>query len=249
MVDPALKRTKKKKGGDHDSLVTVTVPDGHPPLTTHPLALWQQLDPHMTAADRERLRRSAAEHDQPYGAYPGGYGLYWLGRAIEATLTKTDQPPTLRYVRGVLRSWRTRTTDTVSAYGSDAPTYAQRDRHVQPAPASTPSPLPMHLAELWQHILHEMAQRLDRTAFATWLQDSVLVALDDGTAVVAVPTVFAQEHVAAVHAAELAAVLTAALQRPLAVEVVIGDTTRDAAGYMSMERHTNQRKEHLAKAK
>jgi hypothetical protein len=46
------------------------------------------------------------------------YILGWLDRAIEATLANTTATPTLRYVRGVLRSWRERTTDDVSAYGT-----------------------------------------------------------------------------------------------------------------------------------
>jgi hypothetical protein len=227
-LSPSLKRKKLKKGVVNDPIQdSFATPDGQPSLHDHPLGLWQRLHPEATAADRERLRRTAAEHDLPHRAYGGDFGMYWLGRAIEATLANTTTTPTLRYVRCILRSWRERTTDEVSAYGSDAPNYRPRQHTgysrglTVAASNAAPAQIPPDLQALWAGILEAVQQQLPAADFATWLRDSALLQLDATAAVIGVSNIFVRDRVAQDYASVLAAALSTALDRPITLEIVI----------------------------
>ena len=80
------------------------------------------------------------------------------------------------------------------------------------------------LDQLWQQVLGELAATVDPLAYQTWLVPSQLLLLDDGQAVVGVPTVFARDELDRTYAAQLEAGLRQQCGRPIALQVIIGDT-------------------------
>ena len=80
------------------------------------------------------------------------------------------------------------------------------------------------LDQLWQHVLAQFAATVDALAFQTWLAPSQLLVLDDGQAVVAVPTVFARDELNQTYAGQLEAGVRQQCGRPVALQVVIGST-------------------------
>ena len=85
------------------------------------------------------------------------------------------------------------------------------------AAARTPRPLDA----LWMQVQAHVAQQVPAAEFATWLQETHLVTLDDDRAVIGVPNIFACEQVQAVYAQQLAEVLVGQTGKRVAVEVVI----------------------------
>jgi hypothetical protein len=104
-------------------------PVGETPMSMHPLALWGQLSTQQRPIDTILLEQLASEHN----ASTGGYGWYWVGRAILTTAMGAEPSDWWAKIRATMRRWRD--TDT---YGSDAPAGARRTR---PTPAA-PSPVP-----------------------------------------------------------------------------------------------------------
>jgi hypothetical protein len=90
-------------------------PAGEPALTATIGELWRMVRPHGRPIELQHLATLAGEHDAP----TGGYGLYWVGRAILAASISQDVRG-VKVIKFILESWRER-----NAYGSDAP---QRQR-------------------------------------------------------------------------------------------------------------------------
>jgi hypothetical protein len=79
-------------------------PQDEPPLPASPLDLWRADREHISQRDTYQLEMLARSHDST----TGGYGAYWLGRAImmaDYCLTPKGQPVTVQYVRGILKRW------------------------------------------------------------------------------------------------------------------------------------------------
>ena len=90
-----------------------------PPLTAHPTALWARACGTPRPTDPDQLATLAAAHDAP----TGGYGWYWVGRAILAASLDADVR-SLRKVRAILDRWQAE-----AAYGSDR--YTTENRYVR----------------------------------------------------------------------------------------------------------------------
>lgn len=107
------------------ALTTIPVaPAGAEPLPAPVLALWQGDEPALSRRELHQLALIAAEVDGP----SGGFGAYWLGRAIlmaDLCLGDRGQARSLAYLRRVLRRWREE-----GSWGSD--------RAIGEAPARPP---------------------------------------------------------------------------------------------------------------
>ena len=84
-------------------------PRGAWPLPCHPLDLWADVAAAQRPSDIRHLTALAAEHDGP----TGGYGYYWLGRAMLAA-SLNDDIRSIAKLRAVLTRWRDE-----QSYGSD----------------------------------------------------------------------------------------------------------------------------------
>lgn len=81
------------------------IPPDANPLPAPLLALWQGDRLSISRREQHQLAMLAVEYDAP----TGGYGAYWLGRAIlmaDICLGDRDQPLSLAYVRTMLRRWQ-----------------------------------------------------------------------------------------------------------------------------------------------
>ncbi len=76
------------------------------------------------------------------------------------------------------------------------------------------------LAQIWQQVIAQLQPVLPPDAFATWLTDTTLLALDD-RAVVGTPHVFARDVLQSEYAPVLAQAAQAVLQRSVEVVVVV----------------------------
>lgn len=209
-------------------------PDGEPPLADHPFDLWQRINPQASSDDTAKIARLAADHDAPYRAYGGGYGMYWVGRALQAANRALDpgKPITLNYVRNILASWRSRTTDDVAAYGSDSPAYqrkqAQQQRRAQQLgttePPAEPLVVPPNLAALWQRVQDRLRPQLEQREYNTWIEETQLLDLDEHIAVVGCSNIFARERLQDRYVAQIEATLATELGQPRTVEIVIAST-------------------------
>lgn len=112
-------------------------PIGAEPLSAPILTLWQGDQPALRRRDVHQLALLAAEYDGP----TGGYGAYWLGRAIlmaDLCLGDREQPITVPYVRRVLKRWCEE-----GSWGSDRetgepPLRAVGDPTIRPRPTVEP---------------------------------------------------------------------------------------------------------------
>ena len=102
----------------------VPTPPGERSLHADPWSLWQIGRAAVAPLDEAQLRTLAADLD---GA-TGGYGRYWLGRAILAgsvcDARFATNPRALNLVRAILRRWQAE-----HAYGSDTRAYQSRLEH------------------------------------------------------------------------------------------------------------------------
>ena len=112
---PAAKKTTGSRPGRPPTIPPA--PDGQPPLSAHPTALWAKACGQPRATDPDQLATLAAAHDIP----TDGYGAYWVGRAILAATLDADVR-SLRKVRAILDRWQAE-----GAYGSDR--YTTEHRH------------------------------------------------------------------------------------------------------------------------
>lgn len=231
---PLINRIKwNRREGDHHSLTErrrghfeiPIAPPGERALMAHPIDVWRWAHADATANDEVRLADLAAAHDVPISAYPGGFGSYWLGRAMLAAI-ESDKDLTIPYLKRILTSWRRRTTDTLNAYGSDAPAYQQhqarnRQQAAEPPPPAPPpmaaAPPSATLTERWQQALATIRAQIPDSAFTTWFAETTLLDLDDTTAIVGTANIFARDHLQQ----HYAALITAALDGR-AIEFVIG---------------------------
>ena len=104
-------------------------PANESPLQMHPLELWARLSTQQREIDILLLRQMATDHNLP----SGGYGWYWVGRAIMVTAMGPEPSDWWAKLRIVMRQWR----DT-GTYGIESPTVSRRPRATSPAaPAQT----------------------------------------------------------------------------------------------------------------
>jgi chromosomal replication initiator protein len=88
----------------------------------------------------------------------------------------------------------------------------------------------MNPKQVWQTVLGELQVRLNRPAdFDTWLKNTSLVALDTGSAVVSVPTSFAQATIERKFKAEIEGSLSKLLGRETEVVFSVNGSSRSAA--------------------
>lgn len=80
-------------------------------VPSHPLDLWRKACPIARPIDNEHLKALALEHN----ATSGGYGWYWVGRAILAA-SLNENINSVAKIRRVMMRWRDE-----DSYGSDAP--------------------------------------------------------------------------------------------------------------------------------
>lgn len=117
-------------------------PAGQPALRASIVALWQG----------ERANVSPREHTQlalladSYDAATGGFGAYWLGRAImlaDLCLSERGRPLSLTYVRKMLRRWADEGSWGSDLAGEDAgePAGAMRPRESHAARAERAAPV------------------------------------------------------------------------------------------------------------
>ena len=97
------------------SFASIPTPANEWALPSHPVALWNEFAERQRPGDAMLLSALAAEHDAP----TGGFGLYWLGRAI-LTASLAENMRSIAKPRAVLARWREE-----ASYGSDLP---QRQR-------------------------------------------------------------------------------------------------------------------------
>lgn len=86
-------------------VVAPAAPEGYPPLPDDLDALWQGDRGAVSARERHQLAMLAAELDES----AGGYGAYWVGRAIliaDRCLAERGQPLSVNYLRSMLRRWQ-----------------------------------------------------------------------------------------------------------------------------------------------
>ncbi|NNJ10609.1 hypothetical protein EKD04_009735 [Chloroflexales bacterium ZM16-3] len=115
--DPLPDHMGRKEGRkERDALTRESEPPTPPaeefPLGHHPLAMWHMVCPITDNLDDGALAQLASEHDVP----TGGYGWYWVGRAILAVKLGGEVRDWLAAVRSTLRRWRSE-----GSYGSDRP--------------------------------------------------------------------------------------------------------------------------------
>jgi hypothetical protein len=102
------------------------------PLSADPLELWRSGRTEVRRLDEAQLQSFAAALDAP----TGGYGRYWLGRAILAAHacdpSFATNPRALNLVRAILRRWTHE-----GSFGSDTRAYQslQEQRHDTAAPS------------------------------------------------------------------------------------------------------------------
>jgi hypothetical protein len=103
-------------------------PPSYYTLPAHPLAMWRDACPTARPIDAKHLAALAAEHD----ASTGGFGWYWVGRAILAASLSQDARK-VTVIKTILDGWRER-----AAYGSDAPgRQRKRDAYEQQTRAAS----------------------------------------------------------------------------------------------------------------
>ncbi len=84
----------------------------------------------------------------------------------------------------------------------------------------------MNPKQVWQAVLGELQVRLSRPQYETWLKNTSLLSLDDGLAVVGVPTSFAQVTIEKKYEPEIRRSLSNLLGRQMAVEVSVNGTRK-----------------------
>lgn len=90
-------------------------PAGQPPLRASVVELWRGDRQQVSSREATQLTLIADSYD----AATGGFGAYWLGRAIilaDMCLSEHGRPLNLPYVRGMLRRWAEE-----GSWGSDLP--------------------------------------------------------------------------------------------------------------------------------
>ncbi len=111
------------RGIDHEA-TPLTTPPGESPLPSDPLHLWHTGRAAVRPLDEAQLQTLASELDAP----TGGYGAYWLGRAILAANACDPgfgtNPRSLNLVRAILRRWKHE-----HSYGSDTRAYQSKLEH------------------------------------------------------------------------------------------------------------------------
>ncbi len=92
-------------------------------------------------------------------------------------------------------------------------------------PSSQDTSAPLEDDELgvkWWQVLDQMAARLPRDEYTTWLASNALLLLNGDTAIIGTANIFVRQEVEQRYSALLADTLSTTYGRPIAVEVVIG---------------------------
>lgn len=84
----------------------------------------------------------------------------------------------------------------------------------------------MNIRQAWQTVLGELGVRIRKPEFDTWLKNTALVSLDDGVAIVAVPTTFAQLTIEKKYEAEIRRSLSNIFNRPIEVAFSVNGSRR-----------------------
>ncbi len=109
--------------------VMVLAPPDEQSLPADPLTLWRAGRTEVRPLDESHLLNLASELDKA----TGGYGCYWLGRAILAAHVCDTQfainPRGLNLLRAIVRRWCRE-----HSYGSDTPAYTQLQKEQRHAP-------------------------------------------------------------------------------------------------------------------
>ncbi|HSH77948.1 MAG TPA: DnaA N-terminal domain-containing protein [Herpetosiphonaceae bacterium] len=83
------------------------------------------------------------------------------------------------------------------------------------------NPSRQELVELWQRVLDQVSRELPQNDFATWLQPTHLLELDENDAFLGTPNIFVREQIEACFLDMLTEKLRGATDRPVQVHVVI----------------------------
>jgi hypothetical protein len=89
-------------------------------------------------------------------------------------------------------------------------------------PPPSPPPLPQAPTGVWSAVLVDLQRTVPAGDFATWLEPTRLLDLDDAGAIVGCPHVFARDMVAREYLNSIAAALERELGRAVPIELVIG---------------------------
>lgn len=96
----------------------------------------------------------------------------------------------------------------------------------------------MRPKQLWQVALGDLAKRVSRANFETWLKHTELVGIEDDCAIVAAPSTFAAEQLRVKFARDIQETLSLLLGRPIAVQFTVHGIDADTA---SMGRRGSRR--------
>jgi hypothetical protein len=102
-----------QNSSEHPPLAT---PPDQAPLSQHPFELWQQAAANPRDADMASLDMIANTHNES----SGGYGYYWMGRAIIQLSYSGKAIQNTGAVKSVMDRWRR------DGYGTDTARYQQR---------------------------------------------------------------------------------------------------------------------------
>ncbi len=93
----------------------------------------------------------------------------------------------------------------------------------------------MNPKQVWQAVLGELQVRLSRPQYETWLKNTSLLSLEDGLAVVGVPTSFAQVTIEKKYEPEIRRSLSNLLGRQMAVEVSVNGARKRTEQSVTVE--------------
>jgi len=110
-------------------------------------------------------------------------GLEWSLLALRRVDSAVDEPA--RYVRAILDAWNTRGCDVyvrTETSSNAAPSPPDMEEVKLPQPTSLPQRSPNDpQTNLWQQVLDELELQMTRSTFDTWLRNTRLLELRDGS--------------------------------------------------------------------
>lgn len=113
-----------------ESLPIPPTPPDEWALSAHPVDIWQSACPDHRPIDLKHLAALVKAHDTP----TGGFGLYWVGRAILAA-SLSSNIRSIKAVKTVLDRWA-----GGQGYGTDTPAYERRKERYGQQRSERPDP-------------------------------------------------------------------------------------------------------------
>lgn len=165
IAEPTTKTTPPPGGGGHNQCIKEVIVE-------HQLPIHDNFIP--------GLAKLAQDFDDD-AQRQGGTGLSWLLDAMTEVDATVKNP--VRYVRAILKRWRSRGYDGPYKYTSQA-TPELGVRSMEPDPELEP---------LWQGVLEELRLEMTKATFETWLRDTHAVGESDGALVVMVRNEYARD--------------------------------------------------------